>query len=259
MVGPVTVAFLNSKGGVGKTTSAVNTAVALAERGKKVLLIDMDAQSHVAQHLGISVDTSKSIDAVLRTSSCPISGAVYKTRYKNLAVVPSTRSLEQEERLLGMSNRPTEALRRRLQELPSGYDIVVIDCSPSLGVLTRNAMRASDYLVITTNLNSFSVNGMDRLGHAIEEFHRDFDGSCAAVIGVLITKFDRRTGRSNRVNMETLFSSFSAGTLFDHPIRTDQKCKAAQRMGKSVLDVPSSRAAEDYRRLAGELIERMTA
>src|SRR5690349_13523782 len=108
----IRIAFLNSKGGVGKTTSAVNTAAALAELGHSVLLLDMDAQSHVASHLGLEVDSARSVDAVLQDKHGRIEAAILQTPYANLDVVLSTGKLEEVEKLLLMRNQPIDALRK---------------------------------------------------------------------------------------------------------------------------------------------------
>ncbi len=251
------IAFLNSKGGVGKTTSAVNTAAALAELGNSVLLIDMDAQSHVASHLGLEVDTAKSVDAVLQEKHGRIETAILKTPYVNLDVVLSTGKLEEVEKLLLMRNQPVDVLRRALQAVKS-YDFLLIDCAPSLGVLSLNAIRASDYLVIPTDLDKFSVDGMNRLGNVIAELHEDYADTSGQVLGVVITKFDRRQGIENRANQRRLESSFGGdGVFFKRKIRIDERCKHATRERRPVIGIKGSRAAEDYRALALEIRERL--
>lgn len=251
------IAFLNSKGGVGKTTSAVNTAAALAELGNSVLLIDMDAQSHVASHLGLEVDIAKSVDAVLQEKRGRIEAAILKTPYANLDVVLSTGKLEEVEKLLLMRNQPVDVLRRALQGVKS-YDFVLIDCAPSLGVLSLNAIRASDYLVIPTDLDKFSVDGMNRLGNVIAELHEDYADTSGQVLGVVITKFDRRQGIENRANQRRLESSFGGEEVFfKRKIRIDERCKHATRERCPVIDIKGSRAAEDYRALAREIVARL--
>ena len=255
----IRIAFLNSKGGVGKTTSAVNTAAALAELGRSVLLIDMDAQSHVASHLGLEVDPRKSVDAVLQDKHGRIETAVQPTPYANLDVVLSTGKLEEIEKLLLMRNQPIDALRRALQGARA-YDFVLIDCAPSLGILSLNAMRASDYLVIPTDLDKFSVDGMDRLGSAIAELQEDYADAPAQVLGVVITKFDRRQTIENRANQSRLETSFGGDDVFfKRRIRVDESCKHATRAHRPVLAIKGARAAEDYRALAVEIQERLEA
>jgi len=253
----IRIAFLNSKGGVGKTTSAVNTAAALAELGHSVLLLDMDAQSHVASHLGLEVDPVTSVDAVLQDKRGRIETAIRSTLYPNLDVVLSTGKLEQIEKLLLLRNQPIDALRRALQGTRR-YDFVLIDCAPSLGILSLNAMRASEYVIIPTDLDKFSVDGMDRFGNVIAELHEDYADAPSQVLGVLITKFDRRHGIENRANHARLETSFADdGVFFRRKIRIDERCKRATREHRPVLTVPGSRAAEDYRALAQEILERL--
>jgi chromosome partitioning protein len=255
----IRIAFLNSKGGVGKTTSAVNTAAALAERGRSVLLIDMDAQSHVAAHLGLEVDPKKSVDAVLQDKHGHIEDAVQPTPYPNLDVVLSTGKLEEVEKLLLQRLQPIDALRRALQGT-RGYDLVLIDCAPSLGILSLNAMRACDYLVVPTDLDKFSVDGMDRLGSVIGELQENYADAPAQVLGVVITKFDRRQGIENRANQARLETSFGGDDVFfKRRIRVDESCKHATRSHSTVLAIKGARAAEDYRALAGEILERIDA
>jgi chromosome partitioning protein len=235
----------------------VNTAAALAELGHPVLLLDMDAQSHVASHLGLEVEPARSVDAVLQEKRGRIETAILQTRHANLDVVLSTGKLEEVEKLLLMRNQPVDALRRALQPV-RGYDFVLIDCAPSLGILSLNAMRASDYLVIPTDLDKFSVDGMDRLGNVIAELHEDYADAPGQVLGVVITKFDRRQLIENRANQSRLETSFSGdGVFFKRKIRIDERCKHATREHRPVLDVKGSRAAEDYRALALEILARL--
>ncbi|WP_437769012.1 ParA family protein [Sorangium sp. So ce764] len=253
----VRIAFLNSKGGVGKTTSAVNTAAALAELGHSVLLLDMDPQSHVASHFGLEVDPAKSVDAVLQDPHGHIETVIQSTPYANLDVVLSTGKLEEIEKLLLMRNQPIDALRKTLQGARD-YQFVLIDCAPGLGVLSRNAMRASDYLVIPTDLDKFSVDGMDRLGNVIAELHEDYPERPSQVLGVLVTKFNRRQLIENRANYSRLETSFGGDEIFfRRKIRIDERCKRATREHRPALSVKGSRAAEDYRALALEFLERL--
>lgn len=257
MIRGVCIAFLNSKGGVGKTTSAVNTAAALAELGRSVLLIDMDPQSHVASHLGLEVDPANSVDAVLQEKRGGIESAIQPTQLPSLDVALSTGKLEDVEKLLLMRNRPLDALWNAVRALDR-YDFVVIDCAPGLGVLSRNAIRASDYLVIPTDLDKFSVDGMDRLGTWIGELQEDYGDSVSQVLGVLVTKYDRRQVIENGANYSRLEGSFGGDTVFfDTRIRIDEHCKHATRAHRPVLAVQGSRAAEDYRALAKELLSRL--
>lgn len=253
----IRIAFLNSKGGVGKTTSAVNTAAALAELGHSVVLIDMDAQSHVASHLGLEVDPTKSVDAVLQDKRGRIETVIQPTPYANLDVVLSTGKLEQIEKLLLLRNQPIDALRKALTGI-RGYNFVLIDCAPSLGILSLNAMRASDYVIIPTDLDKFSVDGMDRFGNVIAELHEDYADAPSQVLGVLITKFDRRQRIENHANHARLETSFADdGVFFKRKIRIDERCKRATREHRPVLAIQGSRAGEDYRALAREILERL--
>ena len=253
----ICIAFLNSKGGVGKTTSAVNTAAALAELGHSVLLLDMDAQSHVASHLGLDIDPAKSVDVVLQEKGSRIESAIQPTPYANLDVLLSTSKLEGIEKLLIMRNQPIDALRRALQGA-RGYDFLLIDCAPTLGILSLNAMRASDYVIIPTDLDHFSVDGMDRFGNVIAELHEDYADAPSQVLGVLVTKFDRRQLIENRQNYSRLEASFGGDSVFfRQKIRIDERCKRATREHRPVLAIKGSRAAEDYRALAREILDRL--
>ena len=255
----VRIAFLNSKGGVGKTTTAVNTAVALAELGNRILLVDMDAQSHVGSHLGIKPVFSQSVDSVLQSKTGRLEQAVQGTAYENLDVVVSTGDLDDVEKLLIMRNQPLDALWKAMARV-TGYDYILVDCAPNLGTLTRNAMRACEFLVIPTDLDSFSVEGMDRLGNRITEIQEDFGTKCANVLGVLITKYDLRQGIENRWNSNVLDEAFGGEEVFfARRIRVDERCKRAKRQHHSVLDEKESRAAADYRALAQELAKRVVA
>ena len=251
------ISFLNSKGGVGKTTSAVNTAAALAELKYRVLLIDMDAQSHVASHLGLEVDQAQCIDAVLRDRRGQLSHAIRKSPIARLDVVLSSPQLEETERLLLTRNQPIDALRWAFLGMGT-YDFVLIDCAPGLGILTLNAMRACQYVVIPTDLDKLSVDGMDRLGNAIASLHEDYVDLPSQVLGVLITKFDRRHVIENRANQARLEASFGGDeAFFETRIRIDERCKHATREHRPVIESPDSRAGADYRRFATEILQRL--
>jgi chromosome partitioning protein len=140
------------------------------------------------------------------------------------------------------------------------YDFVLIDCAPGLGILTLNAMRACQYVVIPTDLDKFSVDGMDRLGNAIAGLHEDYVDKPSQVLGVLITKFDRRHVIENRENQARLEASFGGDeAFFDTRIRIDERCKHATRDHSPVIAIPGSRAGADYRRLAMEMLRRLAS
>ncbi|OGX28183.1 MAG: hypothetical protein A2705_01955, partial [Omnitrophica WOR_2 bacterium RIFCSPHIGHO2_01_FULL_52_10] len=246
-----TIAIANQKGGCGKTTTAINLAAALGRNGRRVLLIDLDPQAHAS--LGLNVESQDSIyNVISRLTPCKLRlESIIKRVENSFDIVPSNilvGTLEQE--LADEIGRELK-LSEVIAPVKENYDYILIDCAPSLGILTVNALRASDELLIPVETSRFSIQGVehlldivtlvrDRLNHAIQ---------CR----VLITMFDSRL-RHSFAMLETFRRKFSE-LLFDTIVHTNVKLKESAVMGQTVAVYDKySRGTKDYFTLAKEII-----
>lgn len=249
------VAFANQKGGVGKTTSAVNTAVSLAQRGYRVLLIDADPQGNATSSLGIDKFTvTRSIYDVL-VDRFPISGAIFPTDRPNLDLVASTPMLAGAEiELVEAEGRETR-LRDALVGLLPQYDVVLIDCPPSLGLLTVNALTAARSVVVPIQCEFLALEGLSQLMTTVDLVKRGLNPPLD-VTGVLMTMFDARTRLSAHVVEEVrrYFPHRMFGTVVPRSVRLAE----APSYGQAIVEYdPSSRGAEAYETFVSELITRL--
>ena len=248
-----TVAVINQKGGVGKTTTTVNLGVALAELGKSVLLIDLDPQANLGTHLGVDVIDGKTIYDVF-VHDVKLKDVIRETAEPGVAVVPSNLDLSAAEmELVSMVGRET-LLRDALEALDNGspghYDVVLLDCPPSLGVLTINALSASSKVLVPLQAEFFALQGMAKLTEIISLVQRRLNPE-VELTGIVACKVDRRTKLTHEVLDEV--RRVLGDRLLETVIRPNVKLAEAPSHGQSVLSyAPDSNGAADYRRLARE-------
>lgn len=254
-----TISIANQKGGCGKTTTAINLSACLAHRGKRVLLIDMDPQGHVA--LGLNIDTNDREYTVLsilelsndsRLSLADIS----KNISENFDVAPSDISLSALDQHLSMVEGRETRLKHAIRQVRSVYDIVIIDCPPSLGLLTFNALIAASEVFVPIEMSLFSLHGISRLMEIIASIKKKTGHEIhTKVFGTIV---DKRTRISREVleNMKTHFND----TMFKTVIRSNVTLKEAAGYGKPIMDYSKKASgARDYMMLAEEvLIEKRT-
>ena len=254
----VIIAVCNQKGGVGKTTTTINLGAALAETGRKVLLVDFDPQGSLSVGLGVNPHTLESsiYDLLLagRGASIGVDDVIAATAVENLDVLPSNIDLSAAEIQLVNEVAREQTLQRVLEPIRDRYDLILIDCAPSLGLLTVNALTAADRVIMPLECEFFALRGIALLTDTIAKV-QDRLNSRLEVLGILGTMYDPRTLHSREV-LERVVQAFG-DTVFHSVIRRTVKFPETTVAGEPITTYASSSAgAESYRTLAKEVLLR---
>lgn len=247
------LAFANQKGGVGKTTSAVNLAASVGSLGKKVLLVDLDPQGNTTSGVGVSKRNSLSVyDALINLTEAE--KIIKKTEFKNLDILPSNIALAGAElELVDVPEREYK-LRTALTPLRSLYDYIFIDCPPSLGLLTINSLCAADGVIVPMQCEYYALEGLTQLTMTIGQVKRLYNPELE-LIGVIITMFDGRLNLSLQV-LDEIKKHFP-GKLFKTPVPRNVKLSEAPSYGMPALYYEKySKGALAYLEIAKELIKK---
>lgn len=249
-----TIQIQNFKGGVGKTTTSINLAHALALEGYKILLIDLDHQGNATNGLGYSIaETTPTLFHVLK-EGFDYRDAVATVR-ENLDLLPSNRETAEAEEALQYERRREEILKRRLGKLDE-YDYAILDCPASLSLLHINALLFAEEIILPVRSEVWSYEGVEQILNSMREMQEVF-GYQPNILGVLPTMVDGRYNLSREVR-ELLIESFGEDRVLP-PIRTDSNILNSQKSSQTIFEfAPRSRAAEDYRKLA-EIVINQTA
>ena len=248
------IAMCNQKGGVGKTTTTINVAAALADYGRKVLLVDFDPQGALSAATGVNANDATTIYDLMMDSKLQVKDAIQNTEHPNMDVVPANIDLSAAEvHLVGEMSRES-ILASILKPVMDDYDVIFIDCQPSLGLLTVNALVAAHGVMIPMATEYFALRGVALLIQTIDKVRSRLNPSLQTD-GILPTMYDPRTLHSKEV-LERLQEAFS-GQVFDTAISRTVKFPDATVAKKPITSyAPSSTAAESYRRVAREMVAR---
>ncbi|MBI5765776.1 ParA family protein [Candidatus Falkowbacteria bacterium] len=250
------ISVVNQKGGVGKTTTSINLAAYLSKLGKFVLLVDLDPQSNATSHLGISRELDKGVYEVL-TGPYSFRDIVVNTQHDFYKLAPSTQSLAGANVEFVNLDRREFRLYDNLLEIRNDFDYIIIDCPPSLGLLTINGLVASDRILIPVQAEYFSLEGLGQLMSTINLIQENVKPELD-ILGVVLTMYDSRCRLANDV-LQEVYRHFP-NKIFRSVIPRNVRLSEAPSYGQTILNYdPKSRGAKAYERLAREFVQYTTS
>ncbi|ARD48387.1 sporulation initiation inhibitor Soj [Sporosarcina sp. P37] len=247
------IAIANQKGGVGKTTTSVNLSACLAHIGKKVLLIDSDPQGNATSGVGVNKGDVQDCIYNMLIDDVPVRDIILTTNIENLDIIPATISLAGAEIELVSTISREVRMKHAIQDIKDDYDYVIIDCPPSLGLLTLNALTASDSIIIPVQCEYYALEGLSQLLSTIRLVQKHLNESLY-IDGVLLTMFDARTNLGIQVIEEV--KKYFQDKVYHTIIPRNVRLSEAPSHGKPIILYDSrSKGAEVYLELAKEVVE----
>ena len=251
----VIISIVNQKGGVAKTTTAINLAAAIGQKGKKVLLVDLDPQGNASTGIGINKKELKYTTYDVIMGEVRPEEAVLSTGFKNVWIIPATQALaEGEIRLTNYKNK-TLQLRKALLQIKDKYDMIFVDCLPSLGVLALNGITACDRMIIPMQCEPYSLEGVAELLNSVKRVKSSTNKSLQ-IMGVVFTMVDKRLTVNKDVQNQ-IKENFPAEWIFKTEIPRAVKISEAPSHGEPITYYdPSSKGADAYKKLAAEVLKK---
>lgn len=261
--GPRIIAMMNQKGGVGKTTTAVNLGAALAEAGMRVLLVDLDPQAHLSLHVGLNPDAlDASVYELLTDPDQPLHDVLHQID-KQLAVIPSEVNLAGAETELHALPEPQLILKKRLGELVTHFDYVLIDCPPSLGLLTLNALALAQEVIVPMQAHFLALQGLSKLLETVHLIRQNINPTLR-VSGVMLCMHDKQTNLATEVvaNIEQFFADardksfpWSGAKVYQPAVRRNIKLAECPSFGQTIFQYePWCGGGRDYMALAEAIL-----
>lgn len=251
----IVIGVVNQKGGVGKTTTAVNVAAGLGALGKKVLLIDFDPQGNSTSGFGIAKKTLDLTTYDVIMGEVRPEEAIIKTRYKNVSIMPATSSLSDAEVGLATVENRNHQLRKVILQISDKWDIILIDCLPSLGILAINALAACDEIIVPMVCESFALEGLAQLVQTTKKVKKNLNKNLH-MMGIVFTMTDRRLISNNEIKRD-IRRNFPADQLFKTEIPRNVRITESQSNGEPIIYFDkNSKGADAYKRLSKEVLER---